>query len=145
MSLKTGQEKWSGSAAGYVAYAEELATGSDVASLRYHDRPQTGIVFSHVRGKAAAQLPGLELERGLTKEQHAELHKGAWGGVQYLQDGYAPVWETDERGKPITAVDPETGKKHKVPVIDPATGKKKMGQGPHRGLRYLAVVLERHH
>ena len=126
MSIHTGQTKWVGSAAAYIAYAEELSTGSDIASLHYHDRPTEGIVFTHVRGKAAAHLPGLNLERGITKEQHAELHKGAWNGVQYLQEGYAAVWETDKRGKPIKVRDPKTGKKDKVPVIDPATGKQKM-------------------
>lgn len=123
MSLHVGSTKWSGSAASYLAYAEEEGIGSDEVHLKYHDRPEDGIVFTHVRGKATDHLPGLDLELGLTKEQHAELHQGAWDGVQYLKPGYAAQWELDDKGNPIEVVDTETGEKHKVPIINERTGK----------------------
>ena len=118
MSVRTGQKKWTDSAASYLSYAKEGEVSSADASLKYHDRPQDGIVFEHVRGKAAAHLSGLDLSRGLTKAQHADLHAGRWNGVAHLKPGYAKQWEV--------LTDVETGEKAKVPIIDPATGKQKM-------------------
>ena len=71
-----------------------------------------------MRGKAAAHLSGLDLSRGLTKAQHADLHAGRSDGVAHLKPGYAKQWEV--------LTDVETGEKAKVPIIDPATGKQKM-------------------
>ena len=118
MSVRTGQKKWSDSAASYLSYAKEGEVSSADASLKYHDRPQDGIVFEHVRGKAAAHLSGLDLSRGLTKAQHADLHAGRWNGVAHLKPGYAKQWEV--------LTDVETAELAKVPIIDPATGKQKM-------------------
>jgi TrwC relaxase len=116
MSVRTGSQKWSGSAASYLAYAlEEGTTGAD-ASLRYHDRPQDGIVFDHVRGKAIAHLPGLDMSRGLTKEQHADLHAGRWDGTQYLKPGYAKQWTVNDDGEKVPLLDPETGKQLTLPT-----------------------------
>lgn len=116
MSVRTGQKKWTDSAASYLSYAKEGQPSSADSSLKYHDRPQDGIVFEHVRGKAAAHLPGLDLARGLTKAQHADLHAGRWNGVQILKPGYAKQWVLNEDGEKVPLLDPETNKQLMLPT-----------------------------
>jgi len=126
VSVRTGQRKWTTSAADYVRYAKEDEIESADADLRYHDRPKDGIVFDIVGGKALDFLPGLNRELGITKSQHADLHAGRWDGVQYLRKGAQKQWQVDDDGREVRVFNPGTGKRERVPVIDPETGKQRI-------------------
>jgi hypothetical protein len=141
MSVHTAATKFIGSAADVVAYYGEEANDAALQRvLSYYATPNANVVFQHVGGKAAAQLDGLDLLVGLTKEQHAEIHNGRWQGVQLTQGNYAPVWERDNRGHVVKRKNPATNKLEKVPVmvpdydgdgnpvLDPLTGKQSMKQ-----------------
>lgn len=127
-SVHAGQAKFSGTAAGYLAYLDEQTIGFEDSADRaasYYATPKDGVVFAHVRGKAAAHLPGLDISRGLTREQHARLHNGQWDEVNQVAPGHRKVWEVDSQGREVKLENPETGRFEKIPVIDPATGKQK--------------------
>ena len=124
MSLRSSPGiKWQGSAGSYAEYAEEGQIESASAALAYHDRPKDGVVFPHVRGKATAHLPGLNLELGLLLDQHKQLHNGAWDGIQYLRKGTVLQWETDDKGKFVERPSEDGMSLERIPIMDEKTGK----------------------
>src|SRR6185312_12895909 len=96
---------------------EEQRSDSADSFLGYYSLARDGILFSHIGGKAADHLPGLNRELGITKSQHHDLHHGKWNGERLVHGGHRPVWQRDAEGKIITEKNPKTGRWQKVPVM----------------------------
>lgn len=140
MSVWSAQSKFVGTAATLAAYYKEEADVGVSKALSYYADGKDDIVFTNVGGKGAEHLVGLDLSRGLTREQHADLHNGRWNGEQLVKTGWAPVQARDEDGKPMYEINPQTGKQTKkkiyemVPkttrsgevILDPLTGQPQM-------------------
>ena len=118
MGCRSGQRKVIGSAGALFAYYQEESGSSADKIANYHGVKRDGIVFDKVGGKAAAFLPGLDLNVGLTKSQHANLHVGKWDGVEIVKPGYRRVWEVDGKGRPILREEASTGRRSRVPVME---------------------------
>jgi hypothetical protein len=104
-------QKFIGSAGKLTSYYEDAGLDTSTQAAGYYGIERDGILFENVSGKAGEHLEGLDLSRGLTREQHAEIHMGSWGGEQLVAGGYRPVCDRDAQGRPIKYLDEETGKR----------------------------------
>ena len=104
-------QKFIGSAGKLTAYYENAGVETTTAAAGYYGVERDGVLFPNVGGKAAEHLLGLDVSRGLTREQHAEIHMGRWNGEQLVDGGHRGVCDRDAQGKPIKHLNLLTGKR----------------------------------